>query len=126
VLNVFFVRALSARIPKSDPTILINNVCPGFAYSELRREAANDPQKAAMFQALEKEFAYTAEEGSRHIVYGALVGLGNREEEENIKGKYLASSKMVPVSELVISKFGKETEDKVWVRRFVLLFCRSA
>lgn len=70
VLNVFFFRALNARLPPTIP-VIVNAVSPGYCYSELRREFSG--LLAVIDYIMERLLAWTAEEGSRQLVWGALA-----------------------------------------------------
>lgn len=64
---------------------------------------------------MEKRIALTTEEGSRQIIYGALAGAGSKEEEERLKGAYIASSQIREVSDFVLSEVGVKAQEKLWV-----------
>ena len=87
-------------------------ISPGYCYSDLRRSATGD--RLAQFQALEKQCALTTEEGSRHIVYAALKGLGDKDEEEKLNGAYLSTSSVEQVGDFVLSDVGGRVQDKLW------------
>ncbi|PBK67955.1 NAD(P)-binding protein [Armillaria solidipes] len=57
------------------------------------------------------EYAFTTEEGSRQLVYGAV---GSLEDEEKLRGKYICMSEVMEESDFVISRDGKIIQDKVW------------
>lgn len=57
----------------------------------------------------------TTEEGSRQIIYGALAGAGSQEEEENLKGAYIAQSQITEPSDFVLSELGIKAQEKLWV-----------
>lgn len=72
---------------------------------------------------MEKRIALTTEEGSRQIIYGALAGAGSKEEEERLKGAYIASSQIREVSDFVLSELGVRAQEKLWVSvAFLFLF----
>jgi len=108
LLNVLFVRALSSRLPASAPTVVTNAVTPGFCYSELRRKMTGFV--AIVVHLMELMLAFTTEEGSRQLVYGALA------EDKDINGGFVLGAKVVESSDFVISKEGKKVQDKVWMR----------
>ncbi|KAJ7593752.1 hypothetical protein C8J56DRAFT_1120539 [Mycena floridula] len=109
LMNIFFVRALTDHLP---PSLLVNSINPGFCYSELRRNAS--AEDLATFQAMEREFGLTTEEGSRHIVYGATGGYDNPKEEEKLRGKYISLSEVLEESDFSISKEGYEMQNRIW------------
>jgi hypothetical protein len=67
------------------------------------------------FREMEKHNAFTAEEGSRHVVYAA-VALQDREEE--LRGAYTSVSEIREVSDDVLSAEGQKAQVAVWVRPF--------
>ncbi|KAJ7599315.1 hypothetical protein C8J56DRAFT_771070 [Mycena floridula] len=109
LFNVFFVRALSSHLP---PSLVVVGLSPGFCHSELRRDAS--AEKIAQFEAMDRAFGLTAEEGGRHIVYGVTVGHGNTEEEEKLKGKYISSSQIIEESDFCLSDAGYEMQNRLW------------
>ncbi|KAJ7579307.1 hypothetical protein C8J56DRAFT_868375 [Mycena floridula] len=109
LLNIFFVRALTAHLP---PSLLVNSISPGFCYSELRRSVSTED--LVRYQAMDSEFGYTSEEGSRHIVYGATAGYGIPEEEEKLRGKYISLSEVLEESDFSLSKEGYEMQNRLW------------
>ena len=85
----------------------MNSVCPGFCYSDLRRDL---PEQTREFMAKrEEEFAYTAEEGSRQLVYAALGG------DDHLRGAFIAELKVADVGKFVASEDGVAAEKAVWV-----------
>ncbi|KAJ7584587.1 hypothetical protein C8J56DRAFT_1166630 [Mycena floridula] len=110
MLNIFFVRALTARL--SEP-ILVNLANPGLCYSDLTR---NVPKTEAMEKRL-KDFAMTTEEGSRHIVYNAVAEL----EGEQLRGAYISYSKLDEPSDVVCGEEGKKIQDRLWDEMIVIL-----
>lgn len=106
MLNIFFVRALQKRLP----SIIVTAVCPGFCISDLRRHVTGE--QAAYYKKLEDELAYTAEEGSRHIIYGAV---GGADQEDKLKGAFITTG-TIKVPDYVVSEDGQKAEEKLWVR----------
>ncbi|KAJ7816967.1 hypothetical protein B0H14DRAFT_2843855, partial [Mycena olivaceomarginata] len=80
ILNVFFVRALNARLPPSTP-VIINMVNPGFCQSELLRDTQGIT--GAIMRLFNRILTFTAEEGSRQLVWAAVGG-----EPEMLQGEY--------------------------------------
>lgn len=89
----------------------MNAVNPGFCISELRRNIT-DPARVEQFQKMEREVGIPTEEGSRHIVYGAV---GGADEEEKLRGQFISLSRIEEVSDYVLSEDGKAAEEKIWV-----------
>ncbi|KAJ7587092.1 hypothetical protein C8J56DRAFT_787096 [Mycena floridula] len=116
LFNVFFVRAISAHLP---PSLLVNCISPGFCCTDGRRNLP--PDEAAYFEALEREVGITAEEGSRQLVYGAVAGLGNAEEEEKLRAKYISFSEVFEESDFCISEAGFQMQTRIWDETLELL-----
>ncbi len=106
MLNVLFTRALQLHVT----AITVNSVTPGLCFSGIGSDAP--AEQAERLQTRREEFAFTTEEGSRQLVYGAVGSLDN---EEKLRGKYICMSEVVEESDFVISKDGKIVQDKVWV-----------
>ncbi|KAJ7461186.1 hypothetical protein FB451DRAFT_1269156, partial [Mycena latifolia] len=106
--NLFFVRALNARLPPGTP-LIVNAVSPGYCYSELRR---NLPGVVAAVDAVMEWFlAFTPERGSRQLVWGALA---HQDHPEKLRGAYISASKVMEVSDFVLSAQGALVEDHIW------------
>jgi len=60
----------------------------------------------------ERLLAWTAEEGSRQLVFGAV---GGRDDEESMKGAYIHRSCAVEVANFVLSDDGRRMQDTIWV-----------
>lgn len=103
-----FVHKLAELLPKNIVPVSLN---PGFCSSGLRREA--EGEKATRYKQMEDEFAYTSEEGSRQIVYSAIGG-----KDEKLRGKFISYSRVLEVSDWMLSEEGKKAEDKIWVCLF--------
>jgi hypothetical protein len=108
VLNVFFVRALDARLPSSSPTLTVNAVNPGYCYSELRRNFSGI--RNVIDWVMEKTLALTTEEGSRQLVYSAVAG-----KEKDMRGAYISCSEVVEASDYALSVEGGKVQDRLWV-----------
>ncbi|KAJ7663866.1 hypothetical protein DFH06DRAFT_1295874 [Mycena polygramma] len=108
LLNVFFVRALNAHLPPSTP-LVVDSVCPGYCYSELRRELTGI--RAVLDWLMEKAMAFTAEVGSRRLVYGALA---YPEQPEKMRGAYVSGCQITEVSDFVLSAEGAKVQDRLW------------
>ncbi|KAJ7474896.1 hypothetical protein FB451DRAFT_277908 [Mycena latifolia] len=108
LLNVLFVRALAARLPSSPP-LIVNAVCPGYCYSELRRDFSGF--RAVVHFFMERLLAFSAEQGSRQLVFGA-VALPHR--PEDLRGAYVSLSKVTEPSDFVLSEEGKRVQNRVW------------
>ncbi|PBK67956.1 short-chain dehydrogenase [Armillaria solidipes] len=89
--------------------ITANSVTPGLCFSGLGSGAP--AEQAERLRTRQEEFAFTTEEGSRQLVYGAV---GSLEDEEKLRGKYICMSEVVEESDFVISEDGKIVQDKVW------------
>ncbi|KAJ4468315.1 hypothetical protein J3R30DRAFT_3674468 [Lentinula aciculospora] len=115
LLNVFFVRALQARLSKY-PSIVVDAVNPGYCYSGL---TSNFTGARAFFERLmETLFAITTEEGGRQLVWAAVGGSGS---EETLKGGYVSFGEVVEPSDFSISKEGQALEEKYWNQQLDIL-----
>ncbi|KAJ6580895.1 short-chain dehydrogenase [Mycena capillaripes] len=108
LLNVFFVRALNAHLPPSTP-VIVNAVNPGYCYSELRRDYAGI--RAVVDYLMERALAFTAEVGSRQLVWGAVA---HQEQPDKLRGEYLAGCQVKEVSDFVLSAEGVKVQDRLW------------
>ena len=61
--------------------------------------------------------ARTSEQGSRQLVYGAV---GERDDEDHMKGAYVNRAAVVQPSDFVISEEGKAMRDNLWVSASML------
>ncbi|KAJ6484645.1 hypothetical protein C8R45DRAFT_870500 [Mycena sanguinolenta] len=105
LLNIFFVRALNARLPPGAPFI-VNAVNPGLCYSELTRGLTG---VAAAFDRLTSWiFAYSTEVGSRHLVWASLAS------SDALRGAYINACQASEPSDLVVSADGGKIQDRLW------------
>ncbi|KAF7345532.1 WW domain-containing oxidoreductase [Mycena venus] len=108
LFNVFFVRALNARLsPSTPPPLIINAVNPGYCYSDLRREYSG--MRAVIDWFLEKALAFSAEMGSRRLIWAALA---HQDRPDKLRGEYLSSFEVREVSDLVLSPEGVKIQDR--------------
>ncbi|KAJ7096017.1 hypothetical protein C8R43DRAFT_264540 [Mycena crocata] len=108
ILNVLFVRALSARLPATTP-IVVNAVCPGYCYSELRRSLFG--VAAVMDRVMECALALPTEVGSRQLVWAALA---EQEHPETLRGGFISGYQVKEPSDFVMSPEGARAQDRVW------------
>ncbi|KAJ7733420.1 hypothetical protein DFH07DRAFT_928832 [Mycena maculata] len=108
LFNVFFVRALNARLPSSTP-LIVNTVSPGYCYSELRRNFSGI--LAVVDFLMERALAFSAEVGSRRLVWAALA---QQDHPEKLRGQYISNFDIKEVSDFVLSPQGAKAEDLVW------------
>ncbi|KAJ7284621.1 hypothetical protein C8J57DRAFT_1053099 [Mycena rebaudengoi] len=106
LLNVFFVRALSAHLGPSAP-VVVTTTAPGFCVSELRRDLAGGFKY--FVKVMEWMIALTTEEGSRRVVW-ACVGLPNA--PDKLRGQYLDACKVQEASDFVINN--PKVEQRLW------------
>ncbi|KAF9023894.1 NAD(P)-binding protein [Hymenopellis radicata] len=90
LLNLFFTRSLQSHVGSS---IIVDCVNPGFCISNLRSNIPDFMKEGNAKQ--EAETAFTTEEGSRQLVYGAVGGADN---EQELRGAYISRSKVEEVS----------------------------
>ncbi|KAJ6590425.1 hypothetical protein DFH09DRAFT_1139361 [Mycena vulgaris] len=108
LLNVFFIRALNAHLPPATP-LIVNAVDPGYCYSELRRSLTGI--RAVLDYLMERLLAFTAEEGSRNLVWAALA---HQADPDKLRGEYVAVSHVQEVSDFVLSAQGAKLQDRIW------------
>ncbi|KAJ6580900.1 NAD(P)-binding protein [Mycena capillaripes] len=108
LFNVFFVRALNAHLPPST-SLIVDAVDPGYCYSELRRELVGF--RAVLDYLMEKALAFTAEVGSRRLVWAALA---HQEQPDKLRGEYSSGCKVMEVSDFVLSAEGVKAQDRLW------------
>ncbi|KAG7442404.1 short-chain dehydrogenase [Guyanagaster necrorhizus] len=111
LLNVLFARALQVHVRSSPAMITVCAVNPGLCVSGLLTRLPSDAEEAQAILKDRDEFAFTTEEGSRQLVYGAV---GSLDDEERIRGKYIQMSEVTEESDFAISEDGKIVEGKVW------------
>lgn len=66
---------------------------------------------------MEKIFAWTPEQGSRQLVWAAI---GGRDQEDEMKGTFVARAARNDPSDFVLSAEGKKMQDTVWVSAVVV------
>ncbi|KAL0575832.1 hypothetical protein V5O48_006140 [Marasmius crinis-equi] len=101
-----FVRALQSHVD----SVTCCAVNPGLCFTDISRRFT--AEKAESYRKLEEELAFTAEEGSRQLVYAAI---GHRDREEELKGGYVSFSKVQECSDFILSQDGQRLQKKLWV-----------
>jgi hypothetical protein len=110
VLNVFFVRELTKRLPANSPVIVIA-VNPGFCKSQLMRHL---PLPFRIISGIVKSFlARTTEEGSRQLMWAAIGGAGR---EFELRGAFVNKADLQEVSDYALSDEGAVVQTRIWVR----------
>ncbi|KAG1824295.1 hypothetical protein EV424DRAFT_1395164, partial [Suillus variegatus] len=94
LFNLFFVRALTNRL-QSD------SVIHNYVRAWYEKPTFSFVKIALAIQ--ERLLAWTAEQGSRQLVFGAV---GGRDDEENMKGAFVSRGRLVE---------GHEMQDTVWI-----------
>ncbi|KAJ7837944.1 hypothetical protein B0H13DRAFT_1651258 [Mycena leptocephala] len=112
LLNVFFVRALNARLPPSTP-LIVNATDPGYCHSELRRGMKGI--MAVVDYLMKRALAFPTEVGSQRLVWAALA---YPEQPDKLRGEY-SSSCEVQVSDYVLSAQGVKVQDRFWFDELV-------
>jgi retinol dehydrogenase-12 len=117
LLNVQFVRGLTARLP-STTSIVVNSVNPGFCYSEIGRNTKGAGLRIFM-NVMHMLLARSTEMGSRTLVWAALAGLDGSDVNlrDHMRGAYTEDCKIVEPSSFLFSQAGKAVEPRIWVRR---------
>jgi retinol dehydrogenase-12 len=109
VLNIFFVRELTKRLPANSP-VIVTAVNPGYCKSQLRRHL---PFPVNIFdRIMEALLARTTEEGSRDLVWAAIGGAGR---EFELRGGYVSSANLKEVSDYALSDEGAAVQTRLWV-----------
>ncbi|TFK23416.1 short-chain dehydrogenase [Coprinopsis marcescibilis] len=107
IIVLFMVRAL-AKILKNS-AITVNCVDPGFCISDIRNEAKG--MQRLLFMAMERYLAWTAEEGSRQLIWASLA---NDKDIEVMRGGFICCMSVAEPSDYVISEDGQRAEVKFW------------
>ncbi|KAJ3507672.1 hypothetical protein NLJ89_g6172 [Agrocybe chaxingu] len=107
LLNVLFTRALADRL--HNKSIIVDTVNPGYCYSELRRDFTGF--MALFSRLLDPLLARTTEQGARQLVWAAV---GAKGEEDSLRGAYVSLAAVSEPSDYVISKQGREDQNKLW------------
>ncbi|KAJ6584790.1 hypothetical protein B0H19DRAFT_926764 [Mycena capillaripes] len=108
VLNIFFVRALNARIPGSTP-VVVNAVNPGYCYSNIRQSFSG--VQAVVDYLMERGIALPTEVGSRQLVWAAI---GQQDAPEKLRGEYISLQQVDEVSDYILSPEGVQVQDRIW------------
>ncbi|KAJ6485601.1 hypothetical protein C8R45DRAFT_903286 [Mycena sanguinolenta] len=108
LFNVLFVRAMNDRLLPSTP-LVVNAVNPGYCYSELRREFSG--AMAAFDWLMERALAFSAEVGSRRLIWAAL---SHPNEPDKLRGEFLSDFQVEEVSDFVLSAEGAKMQDHSW------------
>jgi retinol dehydrogenase-12 len=109
VLNVFFVRELTKRLPANSPVIM-TAVNPGYCKSELGRNLS--PVFHMLGKIVQALLARTTEEGSRQLVWAAVGGVGR---EFELRGGYVNRANLQEVSDYTLSDEGAAMQTRLWV-----------
>jgi retinol dehydrogenase 12 len=112
VLNIFFVRELTKKLPANSP-VIVTAVNPGYCKSQLARYLS--PVQRILSKIVEALLARTAEEGSRQLVWAA-VGSAGREFE--LRGGYVSMANLQEVSDYALSDEGAVVQTRLWVCEF--------
>jgi|SRR5712672_1912145 len=110
VLNVFFVRELTKRLPANSP-VIVTAVNPGYCKSQLGRNLS--PIFRMLDQIMEALLARTTEAGSRQLVWAAVGGAGR---EFELRGGYVNKADLEEVSDYALSDEGAAVQPRLWVR----------
>jgi retinol dehydrogenase 12 len=112
VLNIFFVRELTKRLPANSP-VIVTAVNPGFCKSQLGRNLS--PVHRVFGEIMRALLARTTEEGSRQLVWAAVGGAGR---EFELRGGYVNMADLEEVSDYVLSEEGAVVQTRLWVCEF--------
>jgi len=108
LLNVFFVRELTKRLPANSP-VIVTAVNPGYCKSELRRHLSF--MQGIFDRVMEAFLARTSEEGSRQLLWAAIGGVGR---EFELRGGYVSKADLQEVSDFALSDEGAVVQTRLW------------
>jgi retinol dehydrogenase-12 len=109
---VLFTRALSDCL-RNTP-IIIDAADPGLCASELRRNIGG--LRGVIMYLMDLLIAWTPEQGSRNLLFAALAGSEDKDEEENFRGAFISRFNTAQFSPFVRSEEGREVQERLWVR----------
>ncbi|KAL0959296.1 hypothetical protein HGRIS_014561 [Hohenbuehelia grisea] len=109
LLSMLFVLALSDRLRRTSPTVIVNGVNPGFCVSELQRDVHG--VMALIMSIIHRLVGRTSEQGARQAIWGAL---GGAEDEEKLHGAYVNIASVMAPSDFVESEKGRMFRDHLW------------
>ncbi|THH05494.1 hypothetical protein EW146_g9887, partial [Bondarzewia mesenterica] len=108
VLNIFFVRELTARLyPNS--RIIIDAVNPGYCKSELRRNLS--PARLLLDRFREVLIGRPTEKGGRQLVWAAV---GGQDKEDELRGAYVSLADVREPSDYVLCKDGQAAQIRLF------------
>ncbi|KAL3469615.1 hypothetical protein BJX99DRAFT_241008 [Aspergillus californicus] len=102
LMDTFSVRELAKLLPVEKGKVVINAVCPGLCKTELIRHAPPDVKQSIID--LHEQFGRTAEDGSRTLLAGAVLG---RESH----GRYTSHCE---IREDKVPEWAKDEEAEKW------------
>ncbi|KAI0002530.1 hypothetical protein BJV74DRAFT_973541 [Russula compacta] len=108
LLNVFFVRELTKRLPANSP-VIVTAVSPGYCKSQLRRHLSFFV--SILDGIMEAFLARTTEEGSRQLIWASIGGAGR---EFELRGAYVNKSNLQEVSDYALSDEGAAVQTRLW------------
>ncbi|TFK23420.1 retinol dehydrogenase 12 [Coprinopsis marcescibilis] len=107
LISLFIARSLQDLL-KHTP-VVVNCVDPGFCLSEIRRNIGG--VQLLLSKIMEWFMAWTAEQGSRQLVWAALA---KADDIQAMKGAYVCYTKITEPSDYSISKEGLSAQGKIW------------
>jgi retinol dehydrogenase-12 len=113
VLNLLFVRALTAHLPPSS-ALVVNAVNPGYCATAFSRHVPRTFSRWLMELLLQRR----GEEGAKAVVWAALAGSGPAEPigvRESLRGAFSEDCMVKEESDAVLSIAGEKTQEKIWV-----------
>jgi hypothetical protein len=87
--------------------VIVTMVNPGFCHSELLRDAKGIAGTIMLF--MNRILGFTAEEGSRQLVWAAVGG-----EPDKLRGEYISGCQTEEVADFVLSPQGVKAENQLW------------
>ena len=97
-------RCISERQNDETQQLLVNHVNPGWCETSLTR---NKPEYPFPIRLIFELIGWTAEQGSRAVIYAALAG-------NETHGHYISESQIKKESQFMRSEKGRDTQRRVW------------
>ncbi|TFK24418.1 NAD(P)-binding protein [Coprinopsis marcescibilis] len=107
VLVVLMVQSLTQAFENTP--VIVNSACPGYCYSELRRNIVGI--KGLIFRIMDWFLAWTSEEGSRQIIWATLAG---KENPDSMRGTFCSGMAVLETSDYTISSEGLKAQEMLW------------
>jgi len=111
LMNIFFMRALSSHLSPTSP-LTVNAVNPGLCRTDIGREITSWG-----YYLLVLLLGRSAELGGRTLVHAAVGDVA----EGGMHGVYLSNCAVRETSDFVLSKEGRNVEERIWAETIDIL-----